>query len=183
VQTMTSTGPTFNAPEFRWQGGLGPVGTGNFALDTTATVKYQLVNVNSGKCVDVTASGTVSGTVAQQWTCTPGAANQLFTSVRAGAVNTTLRPTHTTGQCLAVPGASTADQATITTWSCGSVPDQYEQLEYMSGTGTETIYRIRPLHSGKCFGIPAGAVNDGVAVVQWTCNGAADQQWKLRIVP
>jgi hypothetical protein len=183
VYTLTSTGTTLGAPVPRWQGGIGPVGAGNLAVDTTGTVKYQFVNVNSGKCLDIVNSGTGNGTAAQQLTCNSAAANQLFTATRVGAVNAYLKPTHTTGQCLAIPGGSTADNAYVGIWSCIPTPDQFQQLEYVTGTGNNTIVRIRPTHSNKCFAIPAGQLNDGAPVVQWTCGPIPDQTWYLKIIP
>lgn len=40
---------------------------------------YNLVNRNSGKCLDVDAVSTADGAKVQQWTCGSGATNQQWT--------------------------------------------------------------------------------------------------------
>ena len=36
-------------------------------------------------------------------------------------------------------------------------------------------------HSGKCLDVNGGAsaTGDGVKIVQWTCNGGTNQQWRV----
>ncbi|MEV4136544.1 RICIN domain-containing protein [Dactylosporangium sp. NPDC049742] len=183
LYTLTSTGPSFGAPALRWQGGIGPLSGGSLALDTTGTVRYQLVNVNSGKCLQITGASTTSGAWAQQSTCNATATHQLFTAERVGAVNTYLHPVHAPGQCLAVPGGYTTDNAGIGQWACNTAPDQFQQLDYVAGTGQNTMVRIRPTHSNKCVAIPNGSLAEGTGAIQWTCGAYADQTWYLRIVP
>lgn len=182
VYTLTSTGASFTAPTLRWQAGIGPLSGGSLTLDSTGTVKYQLRNVYTGKCLDIRNASTSSGTAAQQWTCGATATNQQFTVGRVGATNVYLRPVHAPGQCLAVPGGLTTDGAGIGQWACGTAPDQYQQLEYVAGAGDNTIVRIKPTHSGKCVAVSGGSSVDGTAVIQWPCLGYPDQTWYLRTV-
>jgi hypothetical protein len=34
--------------------------------------------------------------------------------------------------------------------------------------------------NGKCLGIGGGSLQNGKAVIQWTCNGHESQQWQLQ---
>ena len=34
-------------------------------------------------------------------------------------------------------------------------------------------------HSEKCLDLPEWSPNDGMPVVQWTCNGGDNQKWRI----
>ena len=40
-------------------------------------------------------------------------------------------------------------------------------------------YRLLASHSQKCLDVPEWSLNDGIPVVQWTCNGGENQTWRL----
>ncbi len=56
--------------------------SGGGGIDTSAW--YEVVNQNSGSCVDDTSFGTANGTPAQQWSC-GGGTNQQWQFRPAGA--------------------------------------------------------------------------------------------------
>ena len=37
-------------------------------------------------------------------------------------------------------------------------------------------------HSGKCLDVRGESTNDGGSIIQWSCNGGANQTWLLRPV-
>ncbi|MEO5726493.1 MAG: RICIN domain-containing protein, partial [Byssovorax sp.] len=43
-----------------------------------------------------------------------------------------------------------------------------------------TVYTLQGVQSNKCVGISSGSTAAGTTVDQWTCDGSAEQQWKLR---
>jgi hypothetical protein len=42
-----------------------------------------------------------------------------------------------------------------------------------------TVYEIVARHSGKCVDVAAKSVHDGGQVLQWSCHGGANQQWRI----
>jgi GH43 family beta-xylosidase len=44
---------------------------------------------------------------------------------------------------------------------------------------TPTGYRIVNRNSGKCLEVAGGSAADGANIQQWTCNGGANQRWRL----
>jgi PKD repeat protein len=70
------------------------------------------------------------------------------------------------GKCVDVNGASTADGAKIQLWTCNSGTNQ----QWTRDGGT-----LRAL--GKCMTVAGGGTADGALVQSSTCNGGAAQNW------
>jgi glucosylceramidase len=51
------------------------------AQNNPAATIYNLVNLNSGKCLDVTGRSTANGAVIQQWTCNGGTNQEWFEQI------------------------------------------------------------------------------------------------------
>lgn len=49
-------------------------------------------------------------------------------------------------------------------------------------TGTTDTYTVVNQFSGKCLDVANVSTADGAAVQQWTCNGGANQRYKLQTV-
>jgi pectin methylesterase-like acyl-CoA thioesterase len=79
--------------------------------------QYQLVNVNSGKCVDVPAASKTSGVRLQQWGCAGGQTNQLWTLAASGT-NTFQIINVNSGLCVSDQDASTDSGAAIIQETC-----------------------------------------------------------------
>ncbi|WP_204041614.1 RICIN domain-containing protein, partial [Acrocarpospora phusangensis] len=80
-QSITYTLPAGAAATFTWGAGgtdpsPSPSPSPGGPIDTGAW--YQVVNVNSGKCVDAAGWGTGNGTAVQQWTCGSAQNNQQW---------------------------------------------------------------------------------------------------------
>ena len=46
-------------------------------------------------------------------------------------------------------------------------------------TATPGLYQLVASHSQKCLDVPEWSLNDGIPVIQWTCNGGDNQTWSL----
>ena len=79
---------------------------------------YELVNVNSGKCLEVYHSSTANGAGVDQWPCN-GTATQLWVYVGGAHVN------FNSGKCLEVYHSSTASGAKVDQWTCNGTSTQY----------------------------------------------------------
>ena len=44
------------------------------------------------------------------------------------------------------------------------------------------LSRVIARHSGKCLDVSGASTEDGAAIIQWTCHGGANQQWRLEAV-
>ncbi|GLZ36764.1 RICIN domain-containing protein [Actinokineospora sp. NBRC 105648] len=42
------------------------------------------------------------------------------------------------------------------------------------------VYTIRAQHSGKCLDVQADGLGDSVPVIEWTCHGGSNQQWRVQ---
>lgn len=134
----------------------------------------QIVNKNSGKCVDAKAAGTTNGTVIQQYACNGSNAQQYqLADVGGGYVRINNRGS--SAQALDVTNVSTADNAKIQTWTYGGGLNQ--QWQSVSEGGG--YYHFVNRNSGKCLDVPAASTADGVQLVQYTCNGTGAQSFRL----
>lgn len=88
---------------------------------------YQVVSLNSGKCLDVYGgtSATADGVRAVQWTCGTGT-NQHWRVQDVGSGYLQLVARHS-GKCLDVLNAATTDGAQAVQWTCGTGANQHWQ--------------------------------------------------------
>jgi len=146
-------------------------------------VFYNLVNENSGSCVDDTASGTANGTAVQQWACGQGTystqPNQQWEFENGTAsgyyyVANANAPTETWN----VTGNGTINGSLIQTWTYAGNPNE-EWKAVPIGNG---YYNFVGQGSGLCLDTPSASTANGVQLDIYTCNGTAAQAWKL-VVP
>lgn len=83
---------------------------------------YELVNVNSGKCLQISGASTADGAVAVQSTCS-GASHQLWTRTAVIGGYVTFANVGS-GKCLEVAGASTANGAALDQAACTAGANQ-----------------------------------------------------------
>jgi hypothetical protein len=145
-------------------GGPTPTPTGN---------GVQIVNRNSGKCLDVEMASTTDGANVLQWTCN-GQSNQRWRVEDVGGGNSRLVAVHS-NKCLDVEMASTADGANILQWTCNSQSNQTWRVESL-GNG---FSRLVAQHSGKVADVANCGTGDGVDVRQLTWLNNNCQQWQL----
>ena len=82
---------------------------------------FSLVNINSGKCMDVRSGSVTAGTPIIQWPCT-GATNQSWTVSGSEIVSAR------SGLCLDVSDNSTAEDHAIIQWTCKNSTNQQWSL-------------------------------------------------------
>ena len=56
------------------------------------------------------------------------------------------------------------------------------RLVERQGLRSSSLYQLVASHSQKCLDVPEWSVNDGIPVVQWTCNGGDNQTWRVEPV-
>lgn len=136
----------------------------------TNNTVYNFKPQNSGKCLDVSASGTADGTNIQQWTCN-GTAAQQFRAVASTAGHYKLVALNS-NKCVDVKGSGTGDGVNIQLWTCNGTGAQDFRFEASNGHS-----RIVNRNSNKCVDVAWASAADGANVAQVSCNGNAAQTW------
>jgi Carbohydrate binding module (family 6)/Ricin-type beta-trefoil lectin domain-like/Right handed beta helix region len=143
---------------------------------------YEVVNQNSGSCVDDTNSSTANGTAVQQWSC-GGAYNQQwqFVPVGGGYYEVLNRNAAAQNQAWDVTGgpSATAPGTKVQTWSYGGGTNQQWQ-PVPAGTG---YYTFVARNGGLCLDTPNASTANGVQLQVYTCNGTAAQAFRLAQQP
>ncbi len=145
----------------------------------TASLYYQVVNYNSGKCLDVTGRSTANGAVIQQWTCLSGptAANQGWFFIPAARSGYYTVVNLNSNKCLDVTGRSTANGVHIQQWTCNGGTNQEWYPKVVGTYPAGDIYNFVNLNSGKCLDVTGASTANGAIVEQWPCNGGSNQKW------
>ncbi len=143
---------------------------------------YQVINTNSGKCLDDADWSTGNGARLQQWTCaSPPAANQQwqFRATSGGYYQVVNR--HATSLVWDVNGGpgATGDGAQVHLWSyVGGSNQQWQPVALGGG-----LYRFVARNSGRCLDVRDVSTADGAWLQQWTCTGGPAQSFRLVVQP
>jgi hypothetical protein len=175
---LTISGTTASLPMWynRW---LINTTTGTWEVDCAGCgiqtgVPLQVVNDNSGICLDNTGAGTTEGTQQDQWTCN-GGTNQNWTLTSEGGSDYQMM-VQNSGQVLDVAGQSMASGAKVDQWDWNGGANQ---KWYFTSNGSG-YYTIRNLNSGLCLDVSGESKTGGALIVQNTCNGGASQLWRFQ---
>jgi uncharacterized protein YegP (UPF0339 family) len=135
------------------------------------------MNVNSGKCFDVSAGNTANGSDVSQFTYTPSCEWQQWKITYCGNGDYTITDMHS-GKLLSVEGSSSADNANAWIWQQDGTAGQYFRIRKNSD-GTYTFL-------SKCSGYTkalgvynAGTTNGDTVVQQSGDNGSANQKYYI----
>ncbi|WP_370384237.1 ricin-type beta-trefoil lectin domain protein [Catenulispora sp. GAS73] len=137
------------------------------AQDWVAQPGGQLVNPQSGKCLDDAGDGG-SGTQLVIDYCGQGT-GQMWTVPTSGAyVPRQGQVVGYQGLCLDDRGASTANSNPVQVYTCQN-PDNAQQWTVGQNDTLQTL--------GMCLDVNGGATAKGTAVDLYTCNGTGAQEW------
>jgi hypothetical protein len=184
--TNTRTSSTFESAEqnrwiiqgIQWLAGAASTPPASSAPASSGPLQpgtyYQLVNKNSGKCVDARAAGTANGTAIQQYTCNgTNAQSYRFQATDGGYYRVDNRGNP--AQSLDVTGKSTSDNAPIQLWAySGGTNQQWQPVAEGGGW-----YHLVSRATGKCLDTPGASSADSVQLVQYACNGTGAQSFRL----
>jgi hypothetical protein len=166
------------APASASSGGGSPVDT---AISTAGW--YNIVNTNSGLCVDALNWGDLNGTVVDQYTCGGAQTNQewQFQPTDSGYYEIVNRNALTqTGQSLVweVAGGpyATANQIAVELWSYSGGTNQ-QWIPVSLGNGA---YKFIARNSSKCLDVPDASSAALLGLQQYDCNGTAAQSYTLQ---
>jgi alpha-L-fucosidase len=138
-----------------------------------AATTYRIVNVNSGKALDVAGSGTADNTPVVQ-NAPSAAAGQQWTFERDTAGYHKIRNGRS-GTLLEIGGLSRATQTPAGIWADADAPQQQWAVSQVA----DGTYLIVNRFSGLALTVKAASLADGAAVVQEEHANARQQQWQL----
>ena len=159
-------------------GVLSTLGILSAHADVSTSAWYNLVNDNSGKCVDAQSASTANGTAVQQYACNGTTAQQWQLRTAADAGYYVVVNQNGAQPAVDVNGPSTASGALIHLWSDGGWSSQEWQPVPESGGS----YHFVNHYSGLCLDVPAASTADSVQLQQYACNGTAAQSFALNQV-
>lgn len=134
---------------------------------------YSILNVKSGKCLDVPNSSLTNGTQIQQYTCN-GSNAQKFQAVYMGDGFYKLINVNS-GLALHVGNYSQADNGAVQQFEEHSGDNQLFNF-VVNGSG----YLIKPKSSYKCLDISGGSIANNALLIQFSCNLGTSQTFKLQ---
>jgi endoglucanase len=159
---------------------LGLHGTSNSGSTTINTSSwYNIVNQNSGSCVDATNQGTTNGTTVQQWACGNQQHNQEWQFQSAGNGAYSVANRNAPAEVWDVTNVGTANGSLIQLWTYGGGSNQ-QWTPVSLGNG---YFKFVDVGSGRCLDTPAASTANGVQLQIYDCNGTAAQAFKLVAQP
>jgi aryl-phospho-beta-D-glucosidase BglC (GH1 family) len=140
---------------------------------------YNLVNQNSGSCIDATNEGTANGTTLQQWACGNGTystqTNQQWVFTSAGSGYYEVTSVNAPSEAWNVVSNGTASGSLMQLWTyAGASNEEWEPVSLGNG-----YYNFIGKGSGLCLDTPGASTANGVQLQIYTCNGTAAQAFKL----
>jgi hypothetical protein len=139
---------------------------------------YEVVNQNSGSCVNDANSSTANGTAVQQWACGDALNQQWqFVSLGGGYYEVLNRNAAAENEAWDVTGgpSATAPGTKVQTWSYGGGTNQ----QWQAVAGSNGYYTFVARNSGLCLDTPGSSTASGVQLQVYTCNGTGAQGFRL----
>ena len=143
------------------------------AITVDTNTWYVLVNVNSGKALDLYNWLTTDGAEFRQWTRTDGT-NQQFQFISSGNGHYRLKNRHS-GKVVDVWNASTANGAAVNQFADRNTPNQQWRLV---GSDNAAV-RFVNANSGKVLEVVGASTANGGDVTQYTDHAGRNQSWAL----
>ncbi|MFC0627327.1 RICIN domain-containing protein [Kribbella deserti] len=183
--TLTSTGTSFGPATSGWKEPRVGASTGpSFDIENRT---YELVNRNTGKCLDVWNNNQADGERLVQHTCLGGLNQRFRIKQIAGIDQFEIQTAHFQGniadgrpRCLDVYNQLHGDEVGVLQWPCMGTSNQQLRIEYLEGSSYDTVVRLKFAHSDKCASPTEGSTGEAASIVQRTCAAEASQQWILR---
>lgn len=185
LYSFTSTGTAFADKQSRWEG---YVSDAQPTVHVDASRKYRIQPVHSGKCLDVPGGSTANSVALDQYDCVDTAGWEQFRFTQVGAAPYFYLNTDA-GKCVDDRGSSLLDNAAAIQFTCDASgipqPNQQFRLDYIAGSGQDTVVAIRNVHSDKCLTVSGASTANNAAIVQTTCAATppTNQQFFLRATP
>ncbi|WP_263366901.1 cellulase family glycosylhydrolase [Edaphobacter bradus] len=140
---------------------------------------FNVVNQNSGSCVDAAGWGTTNGTIVQQWSCGNQQYNQEWQFQSQGNGIYSIVNRNAPGEVWDVTNRGTSNGSLLQLWSYGGGSNQ-QWMPVSLGNGR---YKFVGVGSGRCLDVPGASTANGVQLQIYDCNGTAAQSFQLSSQP
>lgn len=134
---------------------------------------YKLINVNSGKALDVYGASTNDGSNVDIWGDNGTAAQKWQVIANSDGSYKLVNPN--SGKDLDVAWAGTSDGTNVQIAGDNGSTAQKWQMNH-NGDGSYTLINV---NSGKALDVSGSGTSDGTNVQIWTSNGSGAQKWQL----
>ena len=139
--------------------------------------KYAFINAETGRALDVSGSGTSSGTAVQTWDY-HGGNNQLWTQTSTPPISSgtyIIRSLVNSNQVVDIANSSTSNGASADMWQYHGGGNQKYSI-YQNSDGTYTIVNCA---SGKALDANKGSSDIGTSIIQYTRTNTVNQKWNI----
>jgi len=158
---------------------VAPASSGGGGATLNTGTPYNIVNQNSGSCIDATNKGTANGTTVQQWACAEGTystqTNQQWEFTSAGSGYYEVTNVNAPAEAWNVVNNGTTNGSLMQLWTyAGNANEEWEPVSLGNG-----YYKFVGKGSGLCLDTPGASTANGVQLQIYTCNGTAAQAFKL----
>lgn len=140
---------------------------------------FNVVNQNSGSCVDAAGWGTSNGTVVQQWACGSQQYNQEWQFQPVGNGVYAVYNRNAPSESWNVTNNGTSDGSLIQLWTYGGGANE----EWMPVSLGNNMYKFVGVGSGRCLDVPGASTSNGVQLQIYDCNGTEAQSFYLNSQP
>ena len=175
-QYFTYTLPARAVATFTWTPGSTSTGSG-----INSSSWYEVVNTNSGACVDDTNGSTANGTAVQQWACSAGNTNQewQFQPTSGGYYQVVTRNAPSEAWDVTGGPSATGNGTLVQLWSAGGGTNQ----QWLPTQQSDGSYTFTARNSGnECLDVTNRSTANGTQLQQWACT-AGDTAQTFRLVP
>ena len=175
-QYFTYTLPARAVATFTWTPGSTSTGGG-----ISSSTWYEVVNTNSGACVDDTNGSTSNGTAVQQWACSAGSTNQewQFQPTSGGYYQVVTRNGASEAWDVTGGPSATGNGTPIQLWSATGGTNQ----QWLPTLQSDGSYTFTARNSGnECLDVTNRSTANGTQLQQWACT-ANDTAQTFRLVP
>jgi len=177
-QYFSYTLPARAVATFTWTPSTTTTGSGGGINSSTW---YQVVNSNSGDCVDDTNGSTANGTAVQQWACSAGSTNQewQFQPTSGGYYQVVTRNAPSEAWDVTGGPSATGNGTLIQLWSAASGTNQ----QWLPTQQSDGSYTFTARNSGnECLDVTNRSTTNGTQLQQWACT-AGDTAQTFQLVP
>ena len=140
---------------------------------------YNVVNSNSGSCMDDSAWGTTNGTPVIQWNCNQQQNQQWqFQPTDSGYYKIVNR--NASSEVVSVKDSGTINGSLVHIWQYYSGNTSQQWMPVALGN---RYYKFVGRGSSLCLDVPGASTVDGVQLQIWSCNGTGAQSFRLVAQP
>jgi hypothetical protein len=137
----------------------------------TQKTEYLIVNVRSGKCLEVAGASMNVHAPINQSSC-QNQANQRWIFASDHTIISA-----NSGLCLDIAGDIPDNRAKLQQFPCHARGNQHF-IHLWSEDGAAAI-QLQVLHSWKCLDVPGGSLDDAVQIQQFDCHQGLNQLWLI----